>query len=45
MNVKMLVADDKNTFGIYYDLELLPGRAYPWDDFGMVATDEKLRHG
>ena len=41
----MFVAGDKNTFGIYYDLELLPSRAYPWDDFGMVATDEKLWHG
>ena len=41
----MFNADEKNTFGIYCDLELLPGGAYPWDDFGMVATDEKLGHG
>ena len=41
----MFDADDKNTFGNYDVLELLPGRSYPSDNFGIAAIDKKFRHG
>ena len=44
-NLKMFDADDKNTFGNCDVLELLPGRSYPSDSFGIVAIDKKFRHG
>ena len=44
-NLKMLDADDKNTFRNCDVLELLSARSYPSDDFGIVAIDKKFRHG